>query len=101
MATDKGLPLQNIFVYVFTDSESFTGLRLATDENGIAAFYKSDFPPGDYKFGVVHRGEWFWSEIIPIPGRDTLDLTVETEKLGSALPAIYLLLLGREDLSSQ
>lgn len=97
--TDTGVPLQGVFVYAFNDSESFTGLRLATDENGIAAFYKSDFPAGDYKFGVAHRGEWFWSEIIPLPGSSNVMLTVEPERSGSALPAIYLLLLGREDLS--
>ncbi|MDY7034990.1 MAG: DUF6531 domain-containing protein, partial [Thermodesulfobacteriota bacterium] len=56
--TGSGLPLEDVPVYLFTESGSYLGLYDTTDSNGQVSFR---IPAGTYKFRADYLGSQYWS----------------------------------------
>jgi hypothetical protein len=52
-------PLADIYAYLFADTDSYAGEKLATDENGQAVFSLPDQP---YMIRASYMGEKYWTE---------------------------------------
>lgn len=56
--TGAGQSLENVKIYLFTDSGSYLGINKSTDSNGNATFR---IPAGAYKFRADYQGSQYWS----------------------------------------
>ncbi|MBW1708185.1 MAG: hypothetical protein JRJ86_24030, partial [Deltaproteobacteria bacterium] len=77
--TSKGRALSDLSVYAFTESGSYTGISVPTDENGTAIFDSDDFESGTYKFRVDYLGNQFWSQVVSLPETSTVHVVIEEE----------------------
>lgn len=79
VSTDAGRNLAGIRVYVFTDTEAYTGKYATTGDDGKAVFTLTEFTDGSYKFRADYLGDQFWSPVIAVPGTLTTAVTIAEE----------------------
>jgi hypothetical protein len=83
--TDKGRPIQNIKVYAFTASGSYTGISSTTNSEGKAAFDTNAFSPADYKFRADYLKCRFWSDVVTLPQTYNISLNITTKTVSVAI----------------
>lgn len=57
---DSGQPVKNVWVYAFSDTQSYFGLNGKTNNQGEVIF---DLPRGSYQFRADYKNQSFWSTI--------------------------------------
>ena len=77
--TNKGTHLENVKVYAFTGTGSYTGKNVSTNTEGLGIFNPQDFAAGEYKFRVDYMGVQFWSDTITIPVVMSATVFIEEE----------------------
>jgi len=77
--TTLGRKPSGLSVYAFTEADSYTGKRGATDSQGIALFQPGDLAAGSYRFRTDYLGLQFWSEVIALPGTGSTLILIPEE----------------------
>jgi uncharacterized GH25 family protein/Flp pilus assembly pilin Flp len=71
----KGVKERNLYVYGYTENDSYTGVYGKTNGNGRVEL---EVPAGTYKFRVYYRVANYWSDIVTVPGTD--EVVIKTEE---------------------
>ncbi len=79
VTTSSGSVCANIHVFAFTEGGAYTNISSTTDISGVAVFNTSSFTQGRYKFRVDYLGSQFWSQVVSIPGAQTVNITIAEE----------------------
>ncbi|CAB1063454.1 Flagellar hook-length control protein FliK [Olavius sp. associated proteobacterium Delta 1] len=79
LTTSGGTPLAGVRIYAFTDSDSYTGINLLTDTDGMARFNPADFSAGSYKFRADYLSRQFWSDPVILPGTFAVAMVIAEE----------------------
>ncbi len=83
--TGKGVELQGLNVYAFTQAGAYTGIHAQTDAGGKAAFDPAAFNAGAYKFRADYLGRQFWTTVATLPGTALINLVIPTETVTLAV----------------
>jgi len=75
MVSGAGLPLSDVYVYVFSESDAYMGLALPTDSEGKVVFR---LPEGVYKFRADYQGTQYWSTESSIQAHAVTPVAVST-----------------------
>jgi thermitase len=70
-----GAPLEDCWVYAYTDDGVYAGCGRRTDASGQASF---TLPNGSYKFKVYCEGTYWWSDAIAATGSASIDIPAAT-----------------------
>jgi hypothetical protein len=73
--TNLGLPLEDINVYVFSETGSYLGLNGISDIDGHIGFR---LPEGDYNFRADYLGSQYWSNISFVIGHTNNPIIIST-----------------------
>jgi len=70
---DSQIPIQDIRIYLFSETGSYLSLNEVTDSNGQVGF---DVSQGTYKVRADYLGDQFWSENTLVTTDTNIDLTI-------------------------
>lgn len=71
----NGVPVKDVKVYVFSQTNTYLNLNAVTDANGNAVFMLAS---GSYRFRADYMGKQFWSDAVELPAHQQTPVVIDT-----------------------